>query len=319
MVSKVTPNTMMSASRLPALMGLSKYRSPNDELTATISALRGEDWPDIGNEAMAWGNQLEPIILREAARRLELTDLITEHPEPFFHRDFPLACSLDGSADGRGQVLHTDPDAGIYVVGQDSIQIDGLGVLEAKLTSQPAEDMPPLWRGPIQLQAQMAILGAKWGCIATLYQGTELRLFLFAPHEQTLGAIRAACEDFQRRLLVWKDTGTVDFYPPQDSKDANRMYPQAEPDSIIHLDDTAQELAMKMLAAKIKIDKAEADRADAEKKLKKLIGTASKAVAGNYLVSWPMRNYQAQPAKTVPAKEAYSIRQSTLSIKEIRP
>jgi predicted phage-related endonuclease len=319
MVSKVTPNTMMSASRLPALLGLSKYRSPNDELTATISALKGEDWPDIGNEAMDWGNQLEPIILREAARRLELTDLITEHPEPFFHRDFPLACSLDGSADGRGQVLHTDPDAGIYVVGQDSIQLDGLGVLEAKLTSQPAEDMPPLWRGPIQLQAQMAILGAKWGCIATLYQGTELRLFLFAPHEQTLGAIRSACEDFQRRLLHWKETGAVDFYPPQSSKDADRMYPQSEPESIVYLDDSAQELAMKILAAKVRIDQAETDRADAEKKLKKLIGTASKAVAGNYLVSWPMRNYQAQPAKTVPAKEAYSIRQSTLSIKEIRP
>ena len=42
-------------------------------------------------------------------------------------------------------------------------------------------------------------------------------------------------------------------------------------------------------------------------------------VAGDLVVSWPMRHYKAQPAKTVPAKEAYSIRQSTLSIKEIRP
>ena len=32
MVSKVTPDTMMSASRLTAVMGLSKYRTPNDEL-----------------------------------------------------------------------------------------------------------------------------------------------------------------------------------------------------------------------------------------------------------------------------------------------
>jgi hypothetical protein len=76
---------------------------------------------------------------------------------------------------------------------------------------------------------------------------------------------------------------------------------------------------MKILAAKVRIDQAEADRAEAEKKLKILIGDANKAVAGNYLVSWPMRQYKAVPAKTVPAKEAYSIRQSTLSIKEIRP
>jgi len=38
--------------------------------------------------------------------------------------------------------------------------------------------------------------------------------------------------------------------------------------------------------------------------------------AGRYKISWPMRSYKAQPAKTVPAKEAYVIRQSKLSIKD---
>jgi hypothetical protein len=38
--------------------------------------------------------------------------------------------------------------------------------------------------------------------------------------------------------------------------------------------------------------------------------------AGRYKISWPMRQYKAQPAKTVPAKEAYVIRQSKLSIKD---
>jgi len=306
---------MMSASRLPALMGLSKYRSPNDELTASIAALKGEDWPDIGNEAMNWGNHLEPLILKETAFRLELVDLILDHPDARFHPDFPLACSLDGTADGRGQVIHSDHEAGIYVIGQDSIQLDGVGVLEAKLTSHMPEDMPPLWRGPVQLQAQMAITGAKWGCIATLYQGIELRLFLFAPHDQTVAAIRDACVEFDRKLKAWEDTGSIDFYPPQSSRDADRMYPAAE-EATIELDDRAQELAAKVLAAKIKIEQAEKERSDAEAELKNLMGTATRGVAGDLVVSWPMRHYKATPARTVPAKEAYSVRQSTLSIKE---
>jgi hypothetical protein len=63
MVNKVTPDTMMSASRLPSIMGLSKYQTPNDELEFSINALKGLDRPDIGNESMAWGNTLEPVIL----------------------------------------------------------------------------------------------------------------------------------------------------------------------------------------------------------------------------------------------------------------
>ncbi len=112
------------------------------------------------------------MILREAAKRLLLTDVVIDHDKPFFHTSLPLCCSLDGSAQGRGQVIVSDPDNGIYVVGQDSITLDGVGVLEAKLTAMEPEDTPPLWRGPIQLQAQMDIMQAKWGVLATLYKGT---------------------------------------------------------------------------------------------------------------------------------------------------
>ena len=42
MVGKVTPNDMLSASRLPAVCGMSVYRSPNDELLASIAAINGE-------------------------------------------------------------------------------------------------------------------------------------------------------------------------------------------------------------------------------------------------------------------------------------
>ena len=66
MAGKLTSDKEMSASRLPGLMGFSKYSNPNDELQFSINAIDGKERPDIGNEAMAWGNTLEPVILSQA-------------------------------------------------------------------------------------------------------------------------------------------------------------------------------------------------------------------------------------------------------------
>lgn len=317
MVNKVTPDTMLSASRLPAIMGLSKYRTANEELEHSINALRGIEFEFETKEAMEWGNTLEPVILAETAHRLELSELETEHPEARYHDSLPLCCSLDGTANGRGQILTTDTDAGIYVIGQDSIQLDGIGALEAKLTAMPAEDVPPLWRGPIQLQAQMDIIKAKWGAIAVLYRGTELRIFLFAPHQAAVDQIAQVAKDFQAKLDHWSETGGIDYYPPTDSEkwpSYRGQYPiDEEP---IVLDASASELVQLIIGANAATKQSEAFKEEAEIKLKKLIGDHTKAVAGQYSISWPTRSYKAQPEKIVPAKEAYIIRQSTLTIKE---
>lgn len=113
MVGKVTPDTMLSASRLPAVMGYSKYRSPNDELSAAIDALGNKIPESITNEAMEWGNTFESAILERAAVRLGLSNIQTKHPEPYFHPLLPLACSLDATAYGNGIVVHNNPDLGI--------------------------------------------------------------------------------------------------------------------------------------------------------------------------------------------------------------
>jgi predicted phage-related endonuclease len=315
MSGKLTPDYMMSASRLPALLGLSRYQTPNDELQYSINASKGLPREDKQNEAMAWGDRIERLILQETAKRLELLELSTEFDSAFFHKTLPLACSLDGWAHGRGQKIRTDMDAGIIVVGQDEIMLDGYGVLEAKLTAVSPEEMPALYRGPVQLQAQMDIMQARWGAVAVLYQGTVLRIFLFEPHKQTLETIKTAVLEFQDKLERFRADGTIDYYPPATSEDADRLWPAAE-DKVVQLDTEAELLAEKIATAKATITKAAKDCADAEKDLKALLGTASKGIAGRFEIRWPMRNYQAQPEKVVPAKDAYSIRQSTLSIKE---
>jgi len=319
MVSKVTPDTMMSASRLTAVMGLSKYRTPNDELECSINAMQFIEREDIGNEAMAWGNLMEPLILSQAAERLRLSDLVIDHPSARYHAELPLCCSLDGTGDGGGQVIHHDPESGIYVVGADSIRLDGVGVLEAKLTSMDVEDTPPLWRGPIQLQAQMDIVHAKWGCVATLYRGTALRIFLFEPHQETIDYIVRVSREFQDKLDKWKETGEIDYYPPVDGErwpEHRGPYP-SRPDPI-ELGVDAEELAHKIFRAKQELKRIEKDVAKDEKKIKDMMDNAEFAEAGRYDIKWPIKKYGAQPAKTVPAKDAYTIRQSTLAIKEVK-
>ncbi len=316
MSGKKTPDEIMSASRLPALLGLSRYRSPNDELQFSIHAIMGQERPDIGNEAMDWGNQLEPLILKETAKRLQLADLQTEHARAFYHPTLPLACSLDGYADGRGQIIKTDPDAGIYVIGQDEIALDGYGVLEAKLTGVAPEDVPALYRGPVQLQAQIDILSCKWGAVSVLYQGTTLRVFVFAPHQQTVETIKKFTLEFQNKLEKFRATGEIDFYPPSSSRDADRMFPEAN-EKAIDLPEKAETMSRQYMAAKADIEAAEARKFEAETELKAMLGDASKGTVGSFEIRWPMRSYKAQGEKVVPAKAAYTIRQSTLSVKEI--
>lgn len=263
------------------------------------------------------GNTFESAILERAAVRLGVSNLITEHPEPYFHPLLKLACSLDATADGNGLVIANDQDKGIMVMDGDSIQLDGRGILEAKLTSVAPEHTPALYRGPIQLQAQMDITGAKWGALCVLYRGTELRIFLFKPHEESLRAIAQATRDFQRRLDIWKMDRHIEYYPPVNSADADRTWGQGE-EATVQLGGEFETWVRDILEAKQDIKQCESIIDDREKRIKEAMQTASKATIGCYQVSWPMRNYQATQDRVVKGKAAYSVRQSTLTVKEIK-
>ena len=319
MAGKLTDDKEMSASRLPGLMGFSKYSTPNDELQFSINAIDGKERPDIGNEAMGWGNTLEPVILTESAKRLGITDFNTEINEAYTHRSFALSCSLDGIGNGVGQEITTDLDKGIFVVGQDSIVLDGPGVLEAKLTKTMPEDVPHLARGPIQLQGQMLVTGHKWGAVCVLYQGIELRVFLFGPHYDTQKEIVKAVLQFENKLEKYRRNAEIDWYPPASSKELDRIYPQAASKEEVDLPVSVADMAKGIIDNKAAIRAAEASIEEAEKLIKEQLGQAEKGRAGHYVISWPMRNYKAQSERLVPAKQAYSVRQSSLSIKEWQP
>jgi hypothetical protein len=165
----------------------------------------------------------------------------------------------------------------------------------------------------------MLVTGHKWGAVCVLYQGIELRVFLFAPHKETQGAIIKAVQDFETRLETYRQTGGIEWYPPQSSKELDRIYPVAATKEEVELSRSHADVAMGIVAAKQAIRDAEKAIEDGEKILKEALGQAEKGKAGSYVISWPMRNYKAQPARMVAAKEAYSVRQSSLTVKELQP
>ena len=317
MVGKVTPNNMMSASLVPALMGANPYTTRNDLLKRFIDIDEGTFVDGFaGNEVTQWGDRLEPVILAEASRRLGLWDTCFDYDEAFFHPDHPLACSLDGSGKGRGVVV-TDVDKGIYCVNADEVTIDGRGILEAKNPSHKAEVVPALYRGPLQLQAQMMCTGLKWGAVCVLYGGNELRVFVYQAQPETQDQIVRALNDFEHRRKEY------DWYPILSSDDGNTAYarvddgaPELELDdseALSYLEDLVEAKKQKKIAEH-KINEAEAG-------LKEFLGSheAATGLVGNtlYQVKWPMRTRKATAEKTVPAKPAEKYRQNTLTIREL--
>ena len=58
--------------------------------------------------------------------------------------------------------------------------------------------------------------------------------------------------------------------------------------------------------------------AEKELKLKEMMQGFGSAKCGKWQIKWPMRHYKETQEKITPAKPAYSVRQSTLSIKELK-
>jgi predicted phage-related endonuclease len=163
----------------------------------------------------------------------------------------------------------------------------------------------------------MLVTGHKWGCVCVLYQGIELRVFLFAPHKQTQDAIVKAVGEFQNKLDTYVKDGAIDWYPPASSKELDRIYPYAAAKEEVQLPFEAEQWAGVILQAKADIREAEESIGKAEIQIKKMLGDAERGRAGNVVISWPMRNYKDSPERLVPAKKAYSVRQSSLTVKEL--
>ena len=311
MVGKLTSNLMCSCSILPYVMGLSPYKTPNEQLLEMWAHKegKGKEWE--GNELTHMGNVLEEPVLKEGCERLGLVPELNI-TEPVVHPTLPLAASLDGRANGKSMTVHHDPSKGIYVVGNDRIVLDGIGVLESKVTRSRPEDFPAMWRGPVQVQGQMMCGGYKWAALIILYGGVEMRIFLFTLHAGTEKSISEACVDLNRRL----NADEIEYYDLADAADAALVYSLGDKEDPVDLPKDYDKLCKEFVLMKEQIKEANDTLGLLTAEIQRKMGNHTSAIAGNYRVSWPVKKYREQPEKVIPAKSAYQVRQKSISVVE---
>lgn len=308
MVGKLSDDTKMSGSRIPVLYcwrhGIRHpWSTPNDELRKSIQAMTGErEESDIGEPGIV-GNLLEPILIQNACEVLGITE-VQQSPPVIKLEDFEVSCDGIAVVD-EPLVIEAGPV--IQIDGANQITLQGVIPIECKVTAAPPTDDIPLYRGPIQLQAQMMSLGADFGIIVTLHRSIERRITIIPANPAIQDEIAEICSDFRRRVLA------QDWYPPVTIDDAVIAPAEinAEPVELAGLENDIYRLEI------MRQDRADLvrDIEALELKIMTAMGDATVGQAGMYRVEWPTRNYKAQPERIVAAKEARTIRLKSLIVR----
>ncbi len=237
----------------------------------------------------ATGDLLEPVLIKEAARRLGITELEAEVDYKIEHPTLPLEASLDGRCKVVNLKVKHSPDDGIYIVGHDELILNGDIPIECKCSSDfPSVDEPPKYLGVDQLHASMDILNADYGILIVLHMSTDLRIYIYKKDEAFNGELERVVLDFDRRI------DEEDYYPPEKPEHAATIFNSGDDENEKILDadtvdiiDTIEALKETQKIAKQKHDELMTD-------LMMAMGNHSKARAAEYVLEW----------KTLPAKQA---------------
>jgi len=314
MVGKLTRDDIPTASISPYLFNEYKYGSRNEALKRCIDAKHGKPTRFEQTGIQRMGDVLEAPCIKEACNILGLTDVQTDINVVAKHPYLLFEASLDGMAHADNLVIKEDESKGIYLPNATEVKLDGQGVVENKVTNSYPESPPALWRGVLQLQAQMECAGVDWGVLCVLYQSTTFRIFVYKRDPAFADKLRDAVEDWNGRI---KEEDYFPFELLDDKRnDGVLVHPEATEEELIDLDMLCEDHAKQIMLSDEAIKNAKANKQRATAALMEAMGNHSKAKAGNYVINWGMTHYKAKEEKIVPAKEAYSVRRKTLSIKK---
>lgn len=310
---KLTPDDILSGSQVATLLGKNPFQTPNDVLKRAFDVMSGNEPEFKPHESMSWGNAFELDILNEGCARLGLGNPKTTFDKAFFHKDLPLAVSLDGMVQGNGEVITSDPSKNIFLQNCDELELTGDVVVEAKLTGQDVETELADYRGKWQLQAQMMCTGAKVGFVFVLYKGVQLRIFGFKADDEMQKQIADAAIDFKRRLMKYEQAQETEWYPIENIKDAQNIYDQSTEETVNLAEMEYKVEAIVRMREDIKDMETQIELFQAQ--IMAQMADRKYANAGKYLVTWGEMNFKAVPEKIVPAKPARTVRNANLRIK----
>ena len=141
-----------------------------------------------------------------------------------------------------------------------------------------------------------------------------VRTFVYQRDVDVLAQIHEAINDFQRRLDKYKTNDEVEWYDIKTPSEASSIFDQPDKDEIEIPE--AEHYAEKIVEFRDMIKDLEEQVDLHQIQIMNFMRDNQHAISGRYKISWPVINYKAQPEKIVKAKEARTIRQSKLRIRD---
>lgn len=312
-VGKLSSDNHASCSGLPVLFGVSPYETKNEYLKSRIDARLGKNVRTVKDSMpIEIGNILEKPLIELTAEKLNLTDVDLAITQAVQHPDFPLEGSIDGIAYSKNNIVKPDNKV-IYTEDDQEIMLDGHGIIEVKTTRQipEADGKPPLFRGVLQTKALCAICGYSWGVLSTLHNTNDFKMFLLRRDFAFEKELKHIINDFERRIKE------QDWYPPQVLPDLQIMHPVGEKVEVDLNDDDCGFHLDRINDNKDKIKLLNEEVEKSQIYIQTKMGEAEIGLNDRYKVSWGTTTYKPQPEKVVPAKDGYTIRRKTATIKKL--
>jgi len=249
----------IGGSDAAAVAGLNPWKSPVEVYYEKL----GEIPPVEDNERMYWGRVLEDVVAREfserTGKRVRRRNAILQHPK----HDFMIA-NIDREIVGEK-------------VGLECKTVSEYGRDDWKEDKVPEQYI-------IQCQHYMAVTGYKGWWIAALIGGNK---FVHKYIERD-DVIISALIELESQFWDMVQSRTP---PPMDGSDSagnvlKLLYPESIADTSVELPSEAKELILNRDALKRQVKELEFLVADAENKLKAMLGESETGRIGDYLVTW---------------------------------
>jgi hypothetical protein len=330
---KLTPWDMLSGSIMKDLFGLNRWDpdSQNTILKQIIEAKKGNYPEQIKiNPKMLYGTESEVAGMRTC---LTLAGLpINDHMfnwqfgTCFYHKDIALACSLDGTYDLGNQVIaiRTDPENNVYTPQNETIYLEGKGVIEHKTTGinfDSKEICPEMYE--IQAKCNLEVMASndpsyKWYAVSVVH-GNDPYIYLFERDKFFCIELEKKVNDFYRRVEE------QDWYDPQSSKGCDLINPDIDEEKRINLSTDSIDAMKRIVERKALIKEMEALNEADEVTIKGEMQDAKEGIGfyedddGNEVLITGKRriiNRKATPEKYIPAKPSTKVLTSGIYIKE---
>lgn len=241
----------IGASEAPAAVGLSPWDSPLGLYLRKI----GEGPSIEQNEAMRWGQLLEPVVLAEFERRSGRK--LVETQARCQHADLPwLWATVDGLLDSPPEIVEAKT-AGQWAA--DEWGEDG------------TDEIPEPYI--VQTAVQLACSGVSVVHIPVLIAGQDYRCFRLERNEALITRVLELLTEFWQRVQERRPPPAT---MPRDSRLMDAIYPP-DPAGEIELGQEALELARACVDAKNRIKTCESAHNEAKGKLIEMMGTAGTA------------------------------------------